>query len=180
MKPALRNTLLISFIALCGAVVLVGFVPGISCSSFDRATARLNNAAKEWLHFWPGKFDWNIRLEDSRWKAVISIKIPEAESALADNSSLLLSEAQVFDFTGDSGPHDHSTARPYLLRAVVAAKYDRIEKFRVDVNARSTNSDIWIASGALGACPVAMRRQPIVVWLDSPPGEVFVTFSVAR
>jgi hypothetical protein len=93
---------------------------------------------------------------------------------------VLLSEAQVFDFTGESMPHDQSTARPYLLRSVVAAQYKQIEKLTLDVNARSKNSDIWIASGALGTCPVAMRRQPIVVWLDSPPREVFVTFSVAQ
>jgi hypothetical protein len=67
-----------------------------------------------------------------------------------------------------------------LLRTVVAAKYKEIEKFRVDVNARSQNSDIWIASGAIGTCPAAMRRHPIVVWLDRPPGEVFVTFGTAE
>jgi hypothetical protein len=180
MKPALKNTLLIAVTALCGAVVLVRFVPSIRCGSFDSETAKANDAAKQWLHFWPGQFDWNIRLQDSRWKPVISTKIPEAESALAATSSVLLSEVQVLDFTGESDPHDPSTARPYLLRSVVAAKYKQIEKFRVNVNARSRNSDIWIASGAIGTCPVAMRRQPIVVWLDTPPGEVFVTFGVAE
>lgn len=86
----------------------------------------------------------------------------------------------MLDFSSESDPHDDSTARPYLLRSVVAAKYKQIEKFRVHVNARSRNSDIWIASGAIGTRPVAMGRQPIVVWLDSPPGDVFVTFSVAE
>lgn len=180
MKPALKTTLFVAVTALCGAVVLVRFVPSIRCGWFDSETTRVNDAARQWLHFWPGQFDWDIQLQDSRWKPVIPSKLPDAESALVATSSMLLSETQVLDFTGESDPYDHSTARPYLLRSVVAAKYKQVEKFRVDANARSRNSDIWIASGAIGTCPVAMRRQPIVVWLDSPPGEVFVTFSVAE
>ena len=180
MKPALKNALLIGATVLCGAVVLVRLIPSIRCGSFDPATAKINDAAKQWLHFWPGQFDWNDRLADSRWKPVVSTKIPEAESALATSSSILLSDAQALEFTGESAPQDASTARPYLLRYVVAANNKQIEKFRVDVHTRSRNADVWIASGAIGTCPVAMRRQPIVVWLDNPPQEVFVTFSVAE
>jgi len=106
------------------------------------ATAKINDAAKQWLHFWPGQFDWDVRLEDSRWKPVVSTQIPAAESALATTSSILLSEAQALDFTGESGPFDESTARPYLVRSVVPAKYQQIEKFRLDINARSRNTDI--------------------------------------
>jgi hypothetical protein len=180
MQPALKTIFLIAAIALCGAVLVIRFVPSLRCGSFDPATAKMNDAAKQWLHFWPGQFDWNGRLADSRWKPVVSTKTPQAESALANTSSVLLSDAQAFEFTGGSAPQDATTARPYLLRTVVAAKYKEIEKFRVDVNARSRNSDIWIASGAIGTCPAAMRRHPIVVWLDSPPGEVFVTFGTAE
>ena len=180
MKPALKNTLLIGAIALCGAVVVIRFVPSLRCGSFDPATTKINDAAKQWLHFWSSQFDWNERVADSRWKPVVSTKIPEAESALATTSSVLLNDAQVLEFTGESAPQDTSTARPYLLRYVVAAKYKQIDKFWVDVHTRSRNADVWIASGAIGTCPVAMRRQPIVVWLDNPPHEVFVTFGVAE
>src|SRR5215475_6689686 len=140
MKLTLKNMLLIGATALCSAVVLMRFVPTIRCGSFDPATTKINDDAKQWLHFWTGQFDWNGQLADSRWKPVVSTKIRQAESALATTSSVLLSDAQVLEFTGESTPQDASTARPYLLRYVVAAKYKKIEKFRVDVHTRSRNT----------------------------------------
>ncbi|SRR6266496_3677755 len=179
MTKAVKTTLLVAGSSLCVAIVLV-MSTDILCASFDPATARINDAAKQWLHFWPGQFDWNARLEYSRWKPVVPTKLPAAEAALATTPSVALTEAQALDFTGEGRPPEAVTARPYLIRSVVAGRVKKLDKFMVDLNARSRNTDIWVASGAIGRCPVPMRRQPLVVWLDNPPREVFVTFGVAE
>src|SRR5207253_2973496 len=137
MKPRTKSTLLI--VGLCTAGILTGMLviygERIRCGSFDGNTARTNDAAKQWLHFWPSQFDWDLDVADSRWKPVVPSRRSAAESALSTTGVVPLTEVQVLDFTGESSPQ-LSMAHPYLLRSVVAAKHDA---FRVEIHARSRN-----------------------------------------
>jgi hypothetical protein len=62
---------------------------------------------------------------------------------------------------------------PYLLRAVGDAK----EVFPLELDVRPDGT-VWVGGGASNKCPMAMRRRPVVVWLDRMPGKVYVTFYV--
>src|SRR5215470_16841299 len=167
MSRAIKITILC--LVLCSAGLLI--ITRIRRRSFDRDTARINDDAKQWLHFWPGQFDWDVDVNGSRLQAVIPARVSAAESALSNTSSVLLTEAQAFDLTGNVRPQVSVTSRPYLLRAVVAAKY---KHFPVQAHAHSQNTDIWMGSDAISRCDVPMRRQPMVAWLESAPREVFV------
>jgi hypothetical protein len=174
MKLAIK-TILIA-LALC-VVIELAWVLLSQCPSFDAATAKTNDEAQQWMHLWTGDFDWpRDHLERGRWQPVIPAKISAAESALFATSSVLLTDTEANDFTGQSSPRSAPRARPYLLRAVVPAKHDEIN-FIISIR---QNTDIWIGSVGFGHCPIPMRRQPIVAWLDNQPHEVFITLNVTE
>jgi hypothetical protein len=171
MKTAV-TTLLIA-LALCGVVELTWYFL-TRCPSFDAATAKTNDEARQWVHV-TGDFDWPRGLERERWKRVIPAKMAAAESALLTASSIQLTDAEAVDFTNQSQPRGLK-ARPYLLRAVVPSKNDETS---LVIKTRQ-NADIWIGSLGFGHCPIPVRRQPIIAWLDNQPHEVFVTVNVAE
>jgi hypothetical protein len=171
---ALKATL-ITIGCLWAIVLAVLLIPSVWCRPFDLAAAKADDAARRWIHLWPGEFDWDVEVEESRWKVVVASKISDAESALARVASVPLTDSQALEFTGAPRPENVS-GKPYLLRAVEAAT----GRPRVELHARSRNTDLWIGSGAISHCPVPTRKQPVVAWLDQPPHEVFVSFGVAE
>lgn len=117
------------------------------------------------------------------WKRVdsqlISLTKPEyksdCEKLLEQESWMRLSKEQAQRFTGK--PISVKDKRyPYLIRGVYlllqAPNYPgSTGGFKVLIKQRN----VWIAQGAWGRRTFEMKRQPIVVMLDSDPAQVFVT-----
>ncbi len=142
------------------------------CGSFDAETAKRNDSAREWLRYWQSNYDWE---ETSHWKSVQQSKMRQADVLLHDVTFVRLTEAQALELAGEFIQHSNSRGAIYLLRGVNAAP----ARFPQQVFVR-VSGDVWVGGGANSRCPVPMERRAVVVWLDRPPHEVYVTFVVGK
>jgi hypothetical protein len=163
-----RQRFLLPFVLL----IVFPFGSDGCCRSFDSDTSKKDEAAREWLRYWPGKYDW---VETSHWKSVTESKMPQAELLLREAGSVRLTDAQAVDLTGSSSQSTASSQAPYLLRGVNASPV----RFPLEIFVRS-NGNVWVGGGANSQCPVPMQRRSVVAWLDQPPHEVYVTFIVGK
>ena len=142
------------------------------CKTFDAETAKGNDAAREWLRDWPGKYDWVE--EKLRWKNVAKAKMPQAELLLRETASVRITGEQARDLIGQSSSPGW-TGTPYLLRAVG----DAPGKWPQEVFVRPSG-EVWVGGGANSRCPVPKQRRAVVAWLDQSPRDVYVTFIVGK
>jgi hypothetical protein len=153
------------------SALVFSFMASGCCRSYDAVTKATNEAASQWLHRWPGPYDWT---GIDHWKSVAEPKLPQAELLLRTTPSVRMTTEQVHDLIGESTFSDEQGA-PYLLRAVG----DSGGKWPQEVYIRP-NGEVWVGGGANSRCPVPMRRRAIVVWLKNAPTEVYVTFVVGK
>ncbi len=120
-------------------------------------------------------------MADDRWQDVEPARIHEvrasnlaAAAKLLDTASWIeLNPETARDLTGQPLP-DSPPTKFYLVRAVYLNR--GTGKFYI----RTTNGYLWVAHGCLGARPVPMKRQPLVVQLEHPPKDVYVSCSMAQ
>jgi hypothetical protein len=156
-------------------VLLSAFMP-IGCSQDAvNMAAPTSKPATEWIHLYPRPAFEGTPLDQSRWRVVPRTKQASAESMLQAVSNVSITDAQARDLTNPIGLAPRVKRSPYLLRAVGALA--GTNGFEVEVN---SNGDVWVACGALSHHAVAIERRAIVAWLERPPKEVFVSFSVAE
>jgi hypothetical protein len=142
------------------------------CRSFDVETVKRDKLARAWMHPWPGKYDW---VEISQWKAVTDSRMSKAESLLAGTGFLQLTKAQANDLVEEAIQPQSVSGALYLLRGVDAVR----GKYPQEVFVRS-NGEVWVGGEAISQCPVPMERRAVVAWLEQPPREVYITFSVGK
>lgn len=114
--------------------------------------------------------DWTF-VEPARVLRVTADKLQEAERLLEGTACVTISAeaAEAFagrKLSGEPGMDWH------LVRGVILTSNGH---YRV---ARS-NEMLLVHYGCLGRFPVKMKRQPLILQLPSPPGEVFVECSMA-
>jgi hypothetical protein len=76
-------------------------------------------------------------------------------------------------------PATNTGRKPYLVRGIAYCEADghpyRTGKFVI----RSHGDTVWVEFGCLGRRKAHVFRKPVVVWLASPPGKVYVTCQMA-
>ncbi len=143
------------------------------CKTVDAETAKRNDAAREWLRDWPGKYDWVE--EKLRWRNVAEAKMPQAELLLRETGVVQMTAAQAIDLIDQSVQPAVPRGTPHLLRAVGAVH----GKFPLDLFMRP-NGDVWVGGEAISRCSVPMQRRAVVAWLDNMPRQAYVTFVVGK
>ena len=97
--------------------------------------------------------------------------LDEAIEKLETRSALLLSDAEARRFSGvENGTSSRPKLRPYLVRAVYPTGNPML-------SVRWNGQRLDVFAGGLGCAPFA--KHPIIVFLESPPREVFVMASAA-
>lgn len=99
----------------------------------------------------------------------------QAELLLRDVAFVQLTEAQALDLIGEPFDESRTHEALYLLRGVNASP----TRFRQQVFLRA-NGDVWVGGGANSRCQVPMEKRAVVVSLDRPPHDVYVTFVVGK
>jgi len=154
---------------LSSVAVLLLMLSGC-CKPFDAPTKQENEAARAWVTAsWRGQYDWT---RIAQWKRVTESRILRAETLLRSIAVVRMTKEEAQELVGESNVTEENET-PYLLRAVGDAK----EVFPLGLDVRPDGT-VWVGGGANSKCPVAMRRRPVVVWLDRMPEKVYVTFYV--
>ncbi len=132
-----------------------------------------DEAARQWLHGWGSAHDYSWT-QTMQWVPVTQSKLPDAERLLLNAAWVQLNGQQVSQLSGTNETKKVS-ANPYLLRAVGDAR----RRFPVEVF--EAEGYVWVGGGANNYCgSVPMERRAIVIWLEQPPKDVFVTFVVGK
>jgi hypothetical protein len=113
------------------------------------------------------------RLARDRIHEVAEDGLAEAEKLLQDVSIVALSGEQAAGFVGGSLPDAEGT-EPYLVRALL------LNRGTGNFSVYLMDQGIWIRHGSLGRSAVPMTRQPLVLQLEQPPQEVYVSVSMAE
>ena len=167
---ALRNAALLFLATMLAAC----------CGSLSDEEARRDQAARQWIHPWPGQYRWN---EIHEWKTVDNSRLNLADGLLHDAMYVHLTEKQVGDLLGQTARPKIEASPPYRLPEpyLVRGVGDGREKFPLELSVDSKgNGDVWVGGGANGTCGVPMERRAVVAWLEKPPSNVYVTFVVGR
>ena len=155
-------------------LILVLFA--VSCrSKVDAVTAEKTREAREWIRFWPGhSIEWGDTLDNSQWRTVLDVKESVAESMLQATSAVLLTEKQALELAGDFS-RATKNGRPFLIRAVGS----HVGTAGFEIHTKKSG-EITVIGMALSHHDIPPERRPIIVWLDQPPHEVYLWFSVAE
>jgi hypothetical protein len=156
-------------------LILVSFM--VSCrSAVDPVTAQKTREAREWIRFWPEhSIDWGDSLDYSRWRTVLDAKESSAETMLQAASAVPLTEKQAFELAGEFSLRVRTNAKPFLIRAVGS----HVGTAGFEIHTKN-NGDVTVIGMALSHHDIPPERRPIVVWLDQPPHELYLWFSVAE
>ena len=157
-------------------VVTLVACAGCDHPSVDDVNASSGRAAKEWMRSLPTDVDWGAwdrKLEHTQWEFVPESEEPSAESLLRTTSCVRLSDDQLAKLE----PARRATGTPYLVRAVSATWRTTTGGTEIQI---SKDGDLWVRGGVLSHRAVPIERRGIVVWLEQPPREVYVTFGVAE
>jgi len=114
-------------------------------------------------------------LDKSRWRPVSDFKEPMAESLLEKALFIRLTQAQTVELAGEFSLPEMGTLKPFLIRAV--GSHIGTAGFEIRVG---KNGDVMVAGGALSHHDVPPERRTIVVWLDQPPHNLYISFGVAE
>jgi hypothetical protein len=109
-------------------------------------------------------------------RPVLNSKESVAESLLEATPFISLTDKQTFELAGEFSFSAATKAKPYLIRAV-GPHTGNAGVFEIHTR---ENGDVSVRGVALGDLDVPIERRPIVAWLDQPPHELFVSFSIAK
>ncbi len=154
------------------AFILVSLTVG--CHSFvDAVTAEKTRKAREWIRINPS-IEWGDPLDKSRWRVVLDPKESVAEAMLQNTSVVSLTDTQALELAGEPPIRAKTNTRPFLIRAV-GSHYGG-SGFEIHTN---KNGDVTVIGEVLSHHHIPPERRPIVVWLEDPPHEIYLWFSVA-
>jgi len=145
----------------------------VSCCQFDAQERMKDTAASEWIREWTFPYDW---IQTNSWRLVPVSNFPQAEALLRNRPFVKLDDKQTRELLGPTTQPVFSGAA-YLVRGVGDARDGHPAPLEVYTR---TGGDIWVGGGAISQCKVARQRRAVIVWLDSSPRDIFVTFEVAR
>jgi hypothetical protein len=161
-RPEVKHGELVAFLIL--GMALAGCAPGSAWTSEDSWYNPPPGGALEG----PGE-----ELDGERIHEVVDPKEGEAEALLEQVAILELTDEQASWFTGEPLPQVPGT-RAYVVRGVYLTK--GTGTFSVSVH----GDQLVVFNGSLGSGGNPMRRQALVVQLEKPPDEVFVTCSMGK
>jgi hypothetical protein len=151
------------------ATSLIFVLLGASCQSEE------DREAREWMLGKPrNSVDIGEALDSVRWRTVLRSEESVADTMLQAVSFVLLTEKQATELAGEFPPQVTTVAKPFLIRAI-GCHLGTCE-FSVRTN---KNGDVIASGHAMSHYRVTPERRPIVVWLDQPPHEVYLSFRVA-
>jgi hypothetical protein len=154
------------------AFILVSLTVGCH-SSVDAVTAEKARKAREWMRFNPS-VEWGDTLDESRWRVVLDSKESGAEAMLQAASAVPLTDGQALELVGEPPMRPNTNTRPFLIRAV--GSHFGTSGFEIHTN---KNGDLTAIGEALSHHDIPPERRPIVIWLENPPHEIYLWFSVA-
>lgn len=159
---------------LCVIVALtVGSIAGCNDSAIDTSSST-SKAAERWIHLCDGAACKGMLLDRSRFRVVDGSQQANAVVWLDAKPWTQLTEADAAKLVG-SQIQQASNTKPYLLRAIDSPAVQ--SAFRIAI---TSHGDVLVASGALSRHPLPIQRKGIVAWLDQPPRQLYVSFSVAE
>jgi len=161
-----------SYRRLVGAAFLFVSITVGCHTRVDAVTAEKARKAQEWIHFNPS-IEWGDALDKSRWRVVLDSKELAAEAMLQNPSAVPLTDSQALELIGESEIGEK--VRPFLIRAI--GSHVGTSGFEVLAN---KNGDVTVIGTALSHHEIPPERRPIVVWLETPPHEIYLWFSVAE
>jgi hypothetical protein len=139
------------------------------------ATAEKSRLADDWIHLTALDTVGNY-LDNSRLRHVLDSKEPVAESLLEAAAFIALTENQASELAGEFSFPAATKAKPFLIRAV-GPNSGTAGVFEIYTR---ENGDVSVRGVALSDHDVPIERRPLVAWLDQPPHELYVSFSVAK
>jgi hypothetical protein len=142
------------------------------CRPISKDQTKLNSIAERWTGPEPYPEGWSNGTDTSFWAEVTPGKRGAAEAKLATVKSVSLNDTEAAELTTRFKP-DQKGLRPYLVRAVAP-----IHGGKMFVRTRGTQ--VWVESGVLSHCDVAIQKRPLVIWLKSAQTALFVSFSAAQ
>jgi hypothetical protein len=157
MRARLRLLLILTALPLCGCVdhnawtvVDTWFTSQLSC-----------HPEYPWINI-----PWK-ELPRELFQAVVLAREEEAENLLENVTFLEISSEQLFLFTGNaiSAP---AGRRPFLVRGVYLNEYGA---FRMSIS----GDLLLVHHGCMGRQAVPMKRRCLVVLLERPPRQAYVT-----
>jgi hypothetical protein len=156
------NRVVWGLLALAGGVLLYGF--------FHRPLPN-----DTWYQPPPDQ----VRLR-TKWTAVKRAEIVPVPSRMRPAAEQKLQKASAVKLTGTEA--EELTGRrlsipkgkiPHLVRAV------SVNEANAGFSANYSDTSLYITQGSLGAMPVPMKRRPLVLFLETTPGQVFLDYSIA-
>lgn len=151
------------------------------CSAFGcnrpaiDTTSSTSKAAESWIRLGPNPPSRGILLDSSRLRVVAGLNEATALSLLEVKPWTQLTDAEAGQLLSFPALRSFDGSKPYLLRAIgsPAARTG----FEVELE---TKGEVWVSGHVLSHHAVPIQRRAIVAWLDQPPRELYVSFSVAE
>ena len=130
----------------------------------------LQSATNEWLRQSPVMDSSSFSQLDASRVHIVSHDVPAAIALLASEGAVLIGPETVEQFTGRPRAETPAGTSAYLVRAVFPTSWPTVG---VDLS----GDDLHVFAGGLGCAPY--RKNPLIVFLDRKPGEIFVMASSA-
>jgi hypothetical protein len=155
---------------ICAAFLVValtvGCHPSVSAVSAEKA--------REWIRDAPS-LEWGDSLDSSQWRVVVDSKESAAEALLQTTSAVPLTDKEALELAGEPPIRPRTNTRPFLIRAV--GSHVGTAGFEIYTN---KNNDVTVIGAALSHFSISPERRPMVVWLQMPPHEIYLWFTVAE
>jgi hypothetical protein len=154
---------------LLTGLLLAGMLVG--CGQSRRAWL----SEDEWHNPLPAEISparWE-RLDRERIHEVVADGLAGAEELLQDVPGVALTNQEAADLIGRPLPAAPGT-QPYLVRGLLLIR--ATGSFSVHV----LEGQVSVYHGSLGGGAAHMTRQPLVLLLEQPPAEVYVSVSMAK
>ena len=132
---------------------------------------RAASSIDPWFH--PGLSDQKrpaTQLDATRWHPVVEEKEHDAELLLANASSVELSERDAAAFMGTTLASIPDT-KPYLVRGV----YLNWSHEHAYIVTQTADNDIGVFHGSRGHHAVPMKKRALIVQLEHPPRNVYLS-----
>jgi hypothetical protein len=143
--------------------------------SVDRAAIEKSRIAAAWIR--ETSLDTvGEHLDNARLRCVLDSNESAAESLLEATPFIALTDKQAVEFAGEFSFSAATRAQPYLIRAV-GPRAGNAGVF--EIYSRG-NGDVSVRGVVLGDQNAPIERRPLVAWLDQPPHELYVSFSVTK
>ena len=140
---------------------------GPAAVDLNRQVVCREPTTNEWLREAPAANRSGFTQVDPSLVVAVTSNVSSAIGLLSHDEVVAITPQQVRRFTGLAG---RLAGTPYLVRAVFPTS-------RPSVSVSVHGTDLYVFAGGLGCAPY--QKQPLVVFLDARPTDVFVAASAA-